>query len=238
MIPISKYANLVNSSLVEKIEDYIESHHLTSGDRLPAEREFSVILGVSRMTLRGTIRKLCEAGSLQNIQGKGTFISPERIERRLSEFEIPKQDSYKLISLQKMRADGSTARQLKVSSYGEVYQIKRLRTAGNERVSFETSYIPVQQLKTINLTRLEKNPMCAIYGSTIGKHLTKTNINISIGQASFEESEWLKIPEGDYVTVEKHTIYRNNIPIEFYISVSSAHKVKYSATLVAENHTV
>lgn len=230
---MSKYSNLVNSALVERIEEYIESNHLIVGDSLPPEREFCTILNVSRMTLREAIRKLCEEGILNNVQGKGTFIAPGRIVRDIMNLHIPINESYKLISIQKVHAEGSILRALNLSTHNEVYQIKRIRMTPAERISYETSFIPVSKLKTIDLSALEKVTMPQIYGSDTGKELSQANIKVSISRASFEESEWLGIKEGDYVTVEKHTVFCDNSPVEHYISVSSAHRVKYSATIYA-----
>lgn len=230
---MSKYSNLVNSALVERIEEYIENNHLTVGDSLPPEREFCTILNVSRMTLREAIRKLCEAGVLNNIQGKGTFIAPGRITRDIMKLRIPENESYKLISIQKVHAEGSILRALKLSTHSEVYQIKRIRKTPAERISIETSYIPVSKLKTIDLSALETAAMPQIYGTDSKQELSQAIIKISVRRASFEESEWLGIKEGDYVTVEKHTVYANNAPMEHYISISSAHRVKYSATIYA-----
>lgn len=231
---MSKYSNLVNSALVERIEEYIENNHLISGDSLPPEREFCTILNVSRMTLRDAIRKLCEAGILLNIQGKGTFLAPARITRDVMNFHTPAEEYYKLLSIQKVHAEGSIIRALNLSTHNEVYQIKRIRMTPSERISIETSYIPVSKLKTLDLAALETVSMPHIYGSDTSQKLSQANIKISVSKASFEESEWLGITEGDYVTVEKHTVYCDELPIEHCISVSSAHRVKYSAAIYAE----
>ncbi len=229
---MSKYSNLVTSPLMEEIENYIACHGLKPGSPLPPEREFCRTLNVSRVALRRAISKLCEFGLLTNIQGKGTYVASPRIERTLTELNIPAQDSYKLISLQKIRAGSSVSSRLQISSQSEVYQIKRLRLTRDERISFETSYLPVSKLKTLDLIMLEKKPLSAIYNPRERKQLSQASVHISIGNANFEESEWLGIPEGDYVVVEKHSIFLGSTPAEYYISVSSAYRVRFSARLL------
>lgn len=232
-VKISKYSNLVNSRLVERIEDYIVSNHLRPGDRLPSEREFCAELCVSRVALRQAVKKLCEVGKLKNIQGKGTFLAEERIVRSLMEVDSPEEDTYKLIGIQKLSAKGSVGVKLKLSARSEVYQIKRIRLSKGERVSIETSYVPTSHLKTLDFELLEKKSMYAFYCGRKKETFAKKDIHISIGKSSFEESEWLEIKEGTPVAVEEHLIYQGGSPVEYLVSVSNIDKIRYVAMLGA-----
>lgn len=53
----------------------IHSGELSSGDRLPPERDLAKLLGVSRPTLRAGIRSLVTVGILYSRQGAGTFVA-------------------------------------------------------------------------------------------------------------------------------------------------------------------
>lgn len=65
-------------SLVDAAEDALRSWLAAGqhrpGDRLPAEPELSVRLGVSRGTLRTAVDRLADSGELVRRQGSGTFI--------------------------------------------------------------------------------------------------------------------------------------------------------------------
>src|SRR5258708_7136120 len=65
--------------VVVRLRDMIHSGELSSGDRLPPERDLAKLLGVSRPTLRAGIRSLTTVGILQSRQGAGTFVA-ERAE--------------------------------------------------------------------------------------------------------------------------------------------------------------
>jgi len=58
-----------------RLRDMIHSGELSSGDKLPPERDLAKILGVSRPTLRAGIRSLSAVGILQSKQGAGTFVA-------------------------------------------------------------------------------------------------------------------------------------------------------------------
>ena len=69
----------LNRSLTEQIAESIEntilSQQLKPGDRLPPEREFAKIFGVTTVTLREALKSLEEQGLLTRKVGSGTFVS-------------------------------------------------------------------------------------------------------------------------------------------------------------------
>jgi GntR family transcriptional repressor for pyruvate dehydrogenase complex len=65
----------VSDGIVEHITSLIKSGELKSGDKLPAEREYAVKLGVSRTALREAVRTLSIMNLLSVKQGEGTFVA-------------------------------------------------------------------------------------------------------------------------------------------------------------------
>jgi GntR family transcriptional regulator of arabinose operon len=57
----------------EGVRQWIKSHELRSGDRLPTEAKMADDFGVSRLTVRHAIGNLVHAGMLSRVQGRGTF---------------------------------------------------------------------------------------------------------------------------------------------------------------------
>jgi GntR family L-lactate dehydrogenase operon transcriptional regulator len=60
--------------LVVRLKAYISEHQLEPGMRLPAERQLSVELGVSRSSLREAIQQLISSGMLISRRGGGTWL--------------------------------------------------------------------------------------------------------------------------------------------------------------------
>lgn len=60
--------------VVAHVRDLIDRGSLKPGDRLPAERELAVRVGVSRPSVRAGLRALAAMGVVQSRHGAGTFI--------------------------------------------------------------------------------------------------------------------------------------------------------------------
>ncbi|NHC05744.1 GntR family transcriptional regulator [Azonexus fungiphilus] len=65
----------ISDAVASTLERRILEGSLKPGDRLPAERELAIELGVSRPSLREAIQKLASKGMLQSRQGGGTFVT-------------------------------------------------------------------------------------------------------------------------------------------------------------------
>lgn len=61
--------------VIARVSEVIKRYQLKPGDRLPAERELSKQLGVSRPSLRAGLRALSSMGVLRSRQGAGTFVA-------------------------------------------------------------------------------------------------------------------------------------------------------------------
>ena len=62
------------AQVVAHVRTLIESGSLRPGDRLPAERDLAVEIGVSRPTVRAGLRALAAMGVVQSRHGSGTYI--------------------------------------------------------------------------------------------------------------------------------------------------------------------
>jgi DNA-binding GntR family transcriptional regulator len=69
--------------LAEDIKTQIKSGQIKVGDKLPSESEMVEIYGLGRLTVRGALARLVNAGYLKKNHGKGTFCisSQAKIER-------------------------------------------------------------------------------------------------------------------------------------------------------------
>jgi len=65
----------LSEKIIIEIKNLIDSGQITPGSRLPSEREFAGMLGVSRPSLREALKALSVLGIIINKQGEGNFLS-------------------------------------------------------------------------------------------------------------------------------------------------------------------
>ena len=68
-------SSAVPSQAIDTIKQMIISGTLSAGQRLPAERDLALLLGVSRPSLREAIRALTALNIVESRHGDGTFVS-------------------------------------------------------------------------------------------------------------------------------------------------------------------
>ena len=69
----------LTARLRDDLADRIARQELAPGAQLPTERVLSERYGVSRVTVRRALALLADDGIVQAVQGRGTFVTGERI---------------------------------------------------------------------------------------------------------------------------------------------------------------
>ncbi|MGE5677965.1 MAG: FadR/GntR family transcriptional regulator [Pseudomonadota bacterium] len=65
----------ISAEVFEQIKDNIISGEWKPGDKIPSENELGNLFGVSRVSIRSAIQRLCVLGLLTTRHGEGTFVS-------------------------------------------------------------------------------------------------------------------------------------------------------------------
>jgi GntR family transcriptional regulator len=134
--------------------DQISRGQLRPGERLGAERDLAVGLGVSRSTVRQALAALAEAGVVRRVPGRGggTFVRRQKIERDLSHVVgVPAllqaqgmTAGSRIVSTGMVAADeeARTALGLVVGDY--VLDLVRIRLADGSPISLEHARLPAE----------------------------------------------------------------------------------------------
>jgi len=145
MLRFYKRRHLTATELVaEQIREAIMSGKLAPGAQLPPETELVEMLGVSRGTLRESLRMLEEQGLIIRRRGKGTFVRARPILKNLSvNYGITDMilsagyipgTSY--LDIHEEPADPDTAKRLEIEPGVAVVVVERTRTADEQPVVF------------------------------------------------------------------------------------------------------
>ena len=177
---------------------------LNSGDRIPAERDLSAALGVSRMTLRQAISTLDQQGRLRQVRGRngGTFVTQPSIEVDLTSLpgfahqirSANQHASSVVVSSETTSASGELSAMLGVTPGSVIYKVVRIRKANDLPIAFEESYFPAAALPGF----LEQDLADSLYDllQSYGQRPIKAQEYLTPVVASREEAHHLGVAEG------------------------------------------
>lgn len=139
-------------SLGHIIRSKIQSGEWAVGQQIPSEREMMKIFNLSRATVRQGIEHLVKEGVLKRIQGKGTFVSPSKIEHGMLRFleisDVLAQSGLKttlqLIGKEKIVPPANVCKFLALSPSEPVFWFQGLLIVNQEPILIESSYFPAK----------------------------------------------------------------------------------------------
>ncbi|MGZ8687570.1 MAG: GntR family transcriptional regulator [Gaiellaceae bacterium] len=142
----------IHAQITTQIAAAIRAGTLPPGARLPGERDLSVVLGVSRMTVRQALGALERDGLVRRSVGRsgGTFVLEPKVERRSASTvglsaELRRQGlaaGAEVISAAVEPARPRTAAALGLEPDEPVALVVRLRLAGGTPLALERSSLP------------------------------------------------------------------------------------------------
>ena len=178
------------------------------GDRLPSEVEIAAMAGVSLMTVRRAMSELVAAGTLQRIQGRGTFIRSNRIQTESTIIGGLKQTlalqgislATTLISLEETKADAELAKRLSIPQGAMIWRILRLRRLNDVPAIREVAYVPrilAPDLDAVFSPSTES--LYEVLSKSYGLTETLEDQTLVARRASADEAADLSLSESDFV---------------------------------------
>lgn len=218
-----------------KIIELIKAGKYKVDDQLPTELEFCEKYNVSRTTVRLALQQLELEGFVKKIQGKGTFVSSEKIQTPLtqkiqsfSEQMKGRSVKSKVIEFEVIPADEAIAQILNMEENDAVIKLVRIRYAEMEPLQYHTSYIPWKIAPGLSTEE------CT--GSLFELLNTKYNANISESIESIEltltgeaVSKYLNVPLNSpaFLSESKTFDKKNNI-IEYAQIITRGDRTKFT----------
>ncbi len=202
----------------------ITSGSLRAGERLGAERDLAVELGVSRSTLRHALATLEADGVVRRVPGRGggTFVTAAKVARDLSRIvglpSMLRDQGFlagtRVLSAAVVVADAGTATALGLTTGDWVVDVVRIRLADGSPISLEHARFPAERFPDL----LEQSLGGSIYellAQRYGVEPDEAEERIEVVAAGEEEAAILGVEAGaPLLSIRRRTLDADGAAIE------------------------
>ena len=202
-------ANPLYQQLMDDIKLDISNQKYRHGDKIPSETELAEIYNVSRITVRRAVSELCDEGYLAKHQGKGTFVTPPKITRKIMQ-DTHVHSFTATCAMSGMQPGGRTvgirivpSRQeeqhfLKLPKDSNVIYLQRIRTADGDPVRVEYTFLPSPEFDSLLSTDLTNRSLNETLRQKYSRSLVvRQTTKVEVSRASPEHAQLLNITPGD-----------------------------------------
>ncbi|WP_201714751.1 GntR family transcriptional regulator [Rossellomorea arthrocnemi] len=218
------------------LTQYIDSHGLKEGDRIPTEKELGDLFKASRISIRRAIKELVEEGTLKIVRGKGTFVSAPRKEIHLldlqgfSEGLTTDNDTITkdIISIQRVDSNKDLDR-IFDNQYDEYIELVRKVYRNDQALSLDYAYLPTALYPGIEKKITPESSTFTIIHDHYGVEFKKVNKNLEFVHPDEELQGHLKVNSLNMLILVDKVIYgEDNAPVHYSKYYLIAERVKLS----------
>ena len=230
------------SQLANILRERISSGELTARRPIPSERQLEKDYSVSRTTIRQAIDLLVRQGFLYREHGRGTFVSPQKLQKGISELTSFTEDmkrrgirpGQKILAIESVRPPESVRRHMELpDEIVKVLRIERIRLGDGLPMGLQTSFYALPDERTI--TREELQKYGSVYRILQEKfHLipTEADETLEVTSATAREAALLDVKRGSPLLLSERTTYSQyRRVIEFVKILYRGDRYRYYAKL-------
>ncbi|HAF61501.1 MAG TPA: phosphonate metabolism transcriptional regulator PhnF [Anaerolineaceae bacterium] len=230
---IPKYYQLANI-----LREQIENGTWKANETIQSERQLEQQYNLSRPTIRQAIDLLISQGYLYRIHGRGTFVSPPKLQKGILELTSFSEDMRNrglepgqiMLEFGLIPPPKKIKTRLEISdSNKKVLRIKRIRTGNGEPIGIQDSYLNLPDDKEISQQELEeRGSIYAILQEKFGIFPAEADETLEVTLASEEEADQLAITVGSPLLLNERILYsQNRQAIEFVSILYRGDRYKY-----------
>jgi len=157
---------VIYKKIAHQLRKEINSRKYAIGDKIPTEKELSILFTASRMTVRKAVDELINFQLVSREWGRGTFIIAKDVSfgiNHLKSFSEIMSEAHK-VYLNKVIEFTVTSNinpiirnKLKLAEKDKVFYIRRIRYVNNNPVMVEDSYMPYDLFKGLTVSDMENS---------------------------------------------------------------------------------
>lgn len=234
---LPRYYQLANILRERILDGKMDAHQ-----PIPSERQLESLYNVSRPTIRQAIDLLVRQGFLYREHGKGTFVSPQKLQKGISELTSFTEDmkqrgivpGQKILEIRQVPPPENVRRHMELpADYPPLLFIERIRLGDDLPMGLQTSYYLLPEGQTI--TREELEQYGSIYTMLQDKfHLipTEADETLEVAVATPREASLLQIKPGSPLLLSERTTWSQyRRVIEFVKILYRGDRYRYLAKL-------
>src|SRR6266481_2286632 len=223
-----------------QVLDLMES--LDVGMAIPSERQLSLDLNVSRLTIRAALDELVRDGYLDRRHGSGTYVTEPKIAQPLTLTSFSEDmrrrgmvPGSRTLELATTLAGARLAHRLQVSPAERLVRVQRLRLADGQPMAMEVLHIPEALVPGLTKADLEDRSFYDLLGERYGIVIASGTQSIEPTVTSEEESEVLGVPlHTPAFLFERTTVSESGRVVEFVRSIYRGDRYRLVADLTPQ----
>ncbi len=229
---VPKYFQLA-SILRQKIED----GEWAPRSAIPSERQLEGLYHLSRTTIREAIDHLVQQGYLYREHGRGTFVSPQKLQKGWMELTSFSEDLIKrgmqpgqiILNLETLVPSPKILQRLELAPGSPVTRIERVRLGNDKPIGLQTSYLALPDGQTITYEELENSgSLYRILSERFHLYPTEADETLEVTVASPEEARLLEVTAGAPLLLSERVMFsQERRPIEFVKILYRGDKYRY-----------
>jgi GntR family transcriptional regulator len=229
--------------LANILRERITSGELMPQRPIPSERQMEEIYSVSRTTIRQALDLLERQGYVYREHGRGTFVSPQKLQKPISELTSFSEDmkrrgiepGQKILEIGLAIPPEKVCRHLELAyPHPPILRIHRLRLGDGTPMGLQTSYYVMPDGSSVSMEELENYG--SIYRLLQDKlHIipTEADETLEVALATPAEAALLQIKPGSPLLLSERTTYSQNRRVfEFVKILYRADRYTYTAKLI------
>jgi GntR family transcriptional regulator len=208
---------------------------------IPSERQLEVLYNVSRTTIREAIDYLTRQGYLYREHGRGTFVSPPKLQKALMELTSFSEDLLKrgirpgqiIREISTVIPPASILQRLELAPGTPMLKLERIRLGNDVPIGLQTSFLVLEPGQGI--TRAEMEEAGSLYKLLQEKfHIipSEADETLEVTVATKEEAELLQIEEGAPLLLSERVLFaQNRRPVEYVKILYRGDRYRYYVRL-------
>lgn len=224
----------------ETIKKNIENNIWPAGSQIPTEYELMEEFNVSRDTIRKSLSMLLQKGYIYRQAGKGTFVRQNKSYYKLTKLEGFTEQmksrglkpSSEVVDISCITPSDYIKSCLELDDNEKVYEIKRLRKANSEPMSYEIAYVSKKLCPDIDKKIDNNTSLYRLYEEEFNLEMDYGDVNLEAEIASEEISKMLNLNYPSAVLKMECLVYlKNKKPLYLVYAYYVGEKYVFSASM-------